>query len=628
MTTQAQSEARSKFSKFLAWQEKKDWQDKVFVCSLILFFIFYIILFSKFYQFPSEYYGGDQYAHFGSALKIYDTLNPFLSSHYYNELQHYPWLVPFAIAMLAKVSFQDPFEVAIYFPVLVLIATMGITYIFGKKYFENKTWALILAVSWAVQLVPTFHPSDIAKQLMIPLLCLFAFLLYPPREAVFSRKDAFVAGIIYGIAALEHVVTFFVASVIFLFAIVLKLIEKKDFYKQDAKKYAAVAIIGLACAALFWMPLLIKYHGETVNNWQQYTSQTIVPGADVVSAMFLESMDYGTGIISIIAGAVMIFGFCVGVTRKDKRIFVPLLLLAAGLVGIIHPYLTYPLFGMTLGYYRFPIVFVFVRQMLLVWGMYAITEYCLLPVIRKKQFLEQKRRIFGLCAVILLLLWIGASFYFMMQEYVQSERYGYAVTKDVRIEAYRDMRSFIESQHLIAENEVTLTLHSDIGFFFNAMTAKNVMLSRITHATPFVDHNQRAADMAVVLYGNDSKKAKEIIEEYHLAYFFSEVENIPFKYACLDRWNETVNGTKKDKTTAAYWCLQTDPKYKDYLAQYGIETATASVRLAAGDKDVPLTKILVIKPEQVKLNVEDVYEYKDETGGTVLKLYRIVGPSS
>ena len=640
MTMQLQQQ--NKFFEFLDWLKKKEWQDSAFVCSLLFFSCFYLFLFFSFHQFPSEYYGGDQYAHFGSALKIYDTMNPFLSSHYYGELQHYPWLVPFVIAMLSHIIFQNPFKVGIYFPIFILLGTMLITYAFGKRYFENKTWALILTISWAVELVPSFHPSDIAKQLMIPLLCLFALFLYDPKGVVLTKKRAFVAGIIYGIAGLEHVVTFFIASVLFLSALLLQSMEHKFlFWKQSGKKYLAVALMGWTIAAFFWVPLLVKYHGETLNDWQEYTSSTIIPEANIVSAMFQESMAYGTGFISIIAFIFMFVGIFFTIKKRDRRIFIPLLMIAAGLLGIIHPYVTYPLLGMTLGYYRFPIVFVFTKQLLLVLGLYSSWQFGIVPFLkariekREEKGIEkglekgqQKKKWEAVAAGVIFLIWVGSSFYFLMSDYTASERYEYAVAEDEKIEGYRAMRAFIQDKHLIMENEVTLTLHPDVGFFFNAMTGKNVMLSRITHATPFVDHNQRAADMAVVLYGNNSAKAKEIINEYHLAYFFSEVENVQFKYTCLDRWNETVNGTKRDKTTAAYWCLQTDPKYRSYLSQYGIETATASVRLAAGDKDVPLTKVLVIKPKEVKINVQQLYEYKGSNGATILELYRIVGPSS
>src|SRR3989338_600631 len=193
------------------------WQDKA-LCVIILFFvIFYGILFSSFNQFPSEYYGGDHYAHFASALKIYNTYNPFISAQYIGELQHYPWLTSFLIALVAKISFINIFTVGLYF--------------------ENKTWALLLALTWAVQLVPAFHPSEFAKQLMIPLLALFALLLYQLDKelSTSSNKKAIVAGIIFGLAGLQHLVTFIVAGILFVF-ILLQRISTGDFTEGRALK--------------------------------------------------------------------------------------------------------------------------------------------------------------------------------------------------------------------------------------------------------------------------------------------------------------------------------------------------------------------------------------------------------
>ena len=92
---------------------------------------------------------------------------------------------------------------------------------------------------------------------------------------------------------------------------------------------------------------------------------------------------------------------------------------------------------------------------------------------------------------------------------------------------------------------------------------------------------------------------------------------------CNKRWNETRYGEKEDKTTAAYWCLQTDPMYKEYLEENGIETATAKVRLAAGDSDVPLKKVLVVEQEDIILEMEAVYQYFDKEGNLIVELYRV-----
>ncbi len=596
------------------------WQDKA-LCVIILFFaIFYGILFSSFNQFPSEYYGGDHYAHFASALKIYNTYNPFISAQYLGELQHYPWLTSFLIALVAKISFANIFAVGMYFPILILIATIIVTYIFGKMYFENKTWALILALTWAVQLVPSFHPSEFAKQLMIPLLALFALLLYQLNKES-SNKKAIVAGIMFGLAGLQHLVTFIVAGILFTF-ILLQRIGSGDFKEGNAlrKKWSIVFCIGITIAMLFWAPLLMKYQGNTLNDWQIYTSESVMPTEEAVRALFTDFVfGAGIGTTATIIFLLWLAAFIwFGVKNKETKIFIPLLLFIAALLGYIHPYLTYPTLGMSLGYYRFPIVLVFVKHLIVVTGFFYIWQ----EIEKRVENQFSKKAVTGIFLLVFILFAVF-SFINLIKEYKISDRYGYAAEESEKIEAYNALRKYIDEKELITEEDVVITTHPDVGFFFNAMTGRNVMTTRVTHGSPFVDHNKRTADMAVILFGTNRTKAKELMEEYHVTYAFLETQNINFKALCNQRWNETVYGEKEDKTTAAYWCLQTDPMYKEYLGENGIETATAKVRLAAGDKDVPLKKVLVVEQEDIILEMEAIYQYFDKNGNLVVELYKI-----
>ncbi len=588
------------------------WQDKVLCCAMLFFIVCYAVLFSQFNQFPSEYYGGDHYAHFASALKIYNTLNPFISSHYYGELQHYPWLVPFLIALFAKITFQDPFVVALFFPIFILISTILITYWFGILFFKNKTAALFLSISWVIQFVPNFHPSEFAKQLMIPLIAVMIVLLYNQEK----KSHMVIAGIIFGFAGLEHMVTFVVAFLCIFFLFILKIIESKNMLKQ-MKSFFIVFLIGGMLASLFWLPILVKYHAHTINDWQLYSSESILPSAELifgyfVSAFTLYELFYWCSIAVVII---------VAVRKKDNNLFVPLLLFCTTLLGVIHPHITYPLFGISLGYYRFPIVLDFMKHLIIFWAAWILWSQ-LSIFFEKKMSEKNKVKVFTLIGIVVFVI-MGILFFLMIQKYVYSERYEYAVEEKELIQGYKELNTYIKKNNLIQQDHVTITTHHDFGFFFNAMTGKNVMVDRITHASAFVDTNKRAADMAIILYGTNRTKAKELIDEYHLAYGFIEKGSVEFKSACINRWNETKSSEKKDKTLFAYWCIQTDVQYKEYMAENGIETTTAYVRLAAGDKNVPLKKVLVIKPEEILLETETIFQYVDSQNNILMELYKI-----
>lgn len=600
-----------------AWKNAA-WQDKAFIGALILFSITYAILFSSFHQFPSEYYGGDHYAHFATVMKIYNTGNPFISAQYANEIQHYPWLSPFVIAFIARIFFVDPFILALFFPIFILIATMCVTYAFGKKYFESKTWALILTLFWIVQLVPSFHPSDTAKQLMIPLLALFVILLLQKM----STKQAIGAGLIYGIASLQHVVTFVVASVSMVLCGIFVLLQAKtrEEGKEYLKKWSIVAGIGIFFALLFWLPLYLVYNGEAQNQWQLYSAASVYPSAELITGTLAEIL-WGSG-VQTIASVLLLFCFLYyGMKKKDKKLFVPFFLFLAGLIGIIHPYITYPLFGISVGYYRFPIVFVFVAVCIFVTGLFYFWREICAPMFT--EYTATRLQIVKKILLISTFLWIIFLFIILLLAYQKEERYAYAIENSIVIEGYHAVQKFIKN-NAIPENEIFATTHPDVGFLFNGMTGKNVLLTRITHANPFVDHNKRAADMAIILYGNNRTKAEELITAYGVTYLFFEPASLNFKTLCLQKWEEVKITKNEDETTLAYWCLQTDPIYEEYLRENGIETQKAVVRLAAGDKDVPLIKVLAIKPEEIKLQTELAFAYTSPEDKLVVELYKVI----
>ena len=134
-----------------------------------------------------------------------------------------------------------------------------------------------------------------------------------------------VAGIIFGLAGLQHLVTFIVAGILFLFILVQR-ISTGDFTEGSAfrKKWCIVFCIGIAIAMLFWAPLLLKYQGNTLNDWQIYTSESVMPTEEAVRALFTDFV-FGAGIwtTATIIFLIALVAFVVyGVKNKETKIFV------------------------------------------------------------------------------------------------------------------------------------------------------------------------------------------------------------------------------------------------------------------------------------------------------------------
>jgi hypothetical protein len=63
---------------------------------------------------------------------------------------------------------------------------------------------------------------------------------------------------------------------------------------------------------------------------------------------------------------------------------------------------------------------------------------------------------------------------------------------------------------------------NEVSFAINAMTGRELLVSRRAHNEPFVDFDKRELAAAVILYGNDLEEKKRLIEEYGVDYVYED----------------------------------------------------------------------------------------------------------
>jgi len=68
-------------------------------------------------------------------------------------------------------------------------------------------------------------------------------------------------------------------------------------------------------------------------------------------------------------------------------------------------------------------------------------------------------------------------------------------------------------------NDIFLSTN-ELSFALNALTGRKVMITRRSQNSPFLDIDQREADAAIILYGNNSKKRKELLKKYDIKYLY------------------------------------------------------------------------------------------------------------
>jgi hypothetical protein len=66
-------------------------------------------------------------------------------------------------------------------------------------------------------------------------------------------------------------------------------------------------------------------------------------------------------------------------------------------------------------------------------------------------------------------------------------------------------------------NDVFLTTNED-GFMMNALAGRKVVSYRRAHSSPYTDMHARMADQAVMVYGTNSAKTRELLDRYNVEY--------------------------------------------------------------------------------------------------------------
>ena len=571
---------------FKDFLKKLEWQDKALIVSIVILCLIQFSLLSKFVQVPGPFYGGDLYYHYGHAVDIREGGSIFASSHFLGEYEHYPWLFHVLVAFMSLLFGITVLKAFIFFPIIITILAGVIFYFLVLKLTGSKTISLVSALLWMVMSIPSSHPTTFSAKVIIPF---FALMLFSAD----TRNKKILAGIAYGLAGLAHVTAFLGASLIILFYFIYKVIEKekagKINYAERIKNqvifFLPIAVIGILIAMLYWWAPIFVYHGQTPNNWQEYGSIGV---ANLNISWILKSFGnvfFNTsGVLPFVISIISLLGVYIALTHLRKFNFM-IILLVASLAGIIHPWLTMPLFGTSFGFYRFPEI-VLLPAAALFFGIGALIIF--------NSFRNENTKKLVLAVLIGLVV---VNFYSVYAKYDNDQwtKVGRSITPDTGL-MFAASDFFIQNTGV---NDVILASNGESEFAINALTGRKVVYMRSTHASPYADVNKRVADSAIILYGDNETLRKQLLEEYHATYFFFEPFSAQAAGTCVQAWDSFENPQAEGYT---YYCMKTSPEYKSYLEANGVETKIVNARLDPANANAPKLDLLLIKPKQFAMN--------------------------
>ncbi|MDP2749609.1 MAG: hypothetical protein Q8O89_02130 [Nanoarchaeota archaeon] len=600
-------------------------EDYLLLLLIIIVLLIQLSIVTKLKQLPGPIYGGDIYHHKGMAQHIYNGGLPWKDPYYLEGYAFYGWLLHLLTASFAFILGIGILKASIYFPLVELLLGIILTYLLGIKVFKDKLFAFLFSAAWASFFITLdLNVSGFATVVMMPALALFITYAKTTKQRIF-------AGVIYGLCGITHAslfigLNFYIFALIF-YRIITENIENKEgktVIKKEFKKsiinqirwVSLILLIGIPIAMLYWGPIIFVYHGKTLNPLQEYSGSGVA-NFSLYQSTIPAFFNFSKG-INIIFSILVILGIYYLIKNPGKA-KIPLLFFIAGFIGIIHPLITKPLFNTSFGYYWFGRMFVVTQIILIIFGVFLV--YLLIKKYFKPNFDLKKAVV--LLALIVFIIFTSQN----IKNYKNGQFTQAGFTLSTEMEAMFRMGDWIMAN--TDKNDVFVSTHPETSFALQSISGRKVMFSRRTHSSHFIDVNKRAADEAVMLYGNDSEKTKELLKEYNVKYLYEDFYSLQTKQQCESIWNslEETNEGNVNMQFQSYVCLQTTAEFEEYLKQYGVEYKKITGPLdPAGGLETPKFALLAIRGTEFNsyvLNKTKLVHQELTPGGTIAVLYKI-----
>lgn len=565
----------------------------------IIFFICYLIIFSKFKYLPGPLYGGDIYYHFGEVNHLSEGGNFFKSSHYLNEYPHYPRLSHLLIVFFSKIFFLDTLTANIYFSIVANLISGLLFYIIGRKLFGTP-YDLLLSLFGFLYVSIGSTPSSLATKIFIPLI----FLCF-----LYIEKRKWIIGIIFGLISIAHITTFLIYNLMLFLYLLFKLLSNKSFKDKikDVLNITPIVMIANTISLIYWFPILFIYKIKTINSWQEY----VYKGLSGVIPTFIDNIKslFSFENFSFLIPFLIIVGILILIKRhnyKNEQIII--LLFLTFIIGYLHPLITKPLINTSFGFYGFSQIIYFLKSLIIIYGAYSLSEYI-------KNFKKYKN-------IILIVVFLQVIVFLSIININMSNEQGIkmATEGNIIMDKQLDIARYIKTNTKV--DDVIITPHGETSFSINAITGRKIVFMRRTHASPFVDANKREADAAIILYGNNSRTIEKLIHEYNVKYLFIDLYSLQEIQRCLEVWDQL---DKPEYQELSYSCLRTSIDYEEYLRNNGIETKKVYARQDIASNDAPKTYLLAIKPNIININTKNLTLLKQENinGQSIAYFYKI-----
>ncbi len=521
---------------------------------------------ASFHSLPAHVYGGDYYYQLGQTQHVASGGSPLDSATIQGALPGYLVLYTALVGYPSRWFGIDVMVMHFFFSGLATVLGSLIVFALCRRVFQSSFFGLVGVLLFVQTGGVLLKYTDFARAVMMPLFLLvtYDFLKLAETADVHQKKSfmwrAGLVGLVYGLIGITHSIGFIAAS-LYLVAVTsffVLLPTCKNFFvtysltPAQTKKLAACVVIflvGVSIALLWWFKPIFMYHGTTSPNYVAWNNYDFSSNYQLffVSVLFhkyffdfttllagLKTLLNWLGIASLLLGF-----FC---TQKSSfvRRFVGFSLCSAVLI-VLHYFITQNVFGMNVVPNYF--AYLLLEPVLLLVAVFGVQFWT-------ERF--QRAWISVLVGVLVVLLVIGQGLAFSGLN--QSPMY-VDVARENRVEPYKAVSNYLFANTNVSD--VILTTKG-LGFALNAFSGRKLVVARRAQNDPFLDMDPRELDQAIMLYGKNKTRSRELLHEYNVSYVYWDVnwersEYLPTENANIVRFVDPLlmfYSEKKEQTLA------------------------------------------------------------------------------
>jgi len=460
---------------------------------------------------PSPIYGGDYYHQLGHVHHFMQGGGFMESLALYDALPTYMPLYPYLVALMAKGFGMTGMDAIFLSSLLFTAVSLLLWFILLKTVFEEAYPVVFVGLALvAFQNSIIIKYTDFALAVHLPLFLLALYYIVYRR----NFYTALFFGLVYGLSALTYTIMFVGATLLVLLLLTYELAtawrgKRFGAYWQENWRYAiAVLATSVPVALVYWYEPVFLDHLHMYYNRAKLDFPDF--GLPAVQIAFLKEKIGGTFFnFSSLQGALfsLLRIAAVGILFIDRssiRFFVGGYF-AASLFIVFSYFLTEPLLGTN---------FIPERQSLFFLGSSTLllTLYGLRYLMGLLKF-DRRYTAVGVTAIALLLLVQGHA-NFLKRE----QDHWYQKGMKPMNPLFADLGTYLR-EHTTAEEVVVTT--KELGFALNAVGGNKLITGRWAHnGSPYTDLSQRDVDLAIILYGSDEAKKRELLKKYRASYLF------------------------------------------------------------------------------------------------------------